>query len=44
MTRIAVLIPAFNEALSIGQVIAAIPKSVEEVIVIDNNSSDENRN
>jgi len=41
MTRIAVLIPAFNEALSIGQVIAAIPKSVEEVIVIDNNSSDE---
>ena len=40
MTRIAVLIPAYNEARSIGQVIAALPKSVTEVVVIDNNSTD----
>ncbi|MFT4733138.1 MAG: glycosyltransferase involved in cell wall biosynthesis [Algoriphagus sp.] len=35
-----VIIPAFNEALSIDKVIAEIPTYVEEVIVVNNNSSD----
>lgn len=35
-----VIIPAFNEALSIDKVIAEIPKFVEEVVVVNNNSSD----
>lgn len=36
-----VIIPAFNESESIGNVIADIPKNiVREIIVIDNNSSD----
>jgi len=39
--RIAVIIPAFNEENSIGKVIAEIPKGIaEEIIVVDNNSSD----
>lgn len=37
---IKVIIPAFNEADSIGKVIAAIPKTVSEVIVVNNNSDD----
>ena len=41
MNSIAVLIPAFNEALSIGHVLKALPKSVSEVIVVDNGSTDE---
>ena len=41
MNSIAVLIPAFNEAPSIGHVLKALPKSVSEVIVIDNGSTDE---
>lgn len=37
-----VIIPAFNEQNSIGSVINAIPKDlVRDVIVVDNNSSDE---
>ena len=40
MNSIAVLIPAFNEALSIGHVLKALPKSVSEVIVVDNGSTD----
>lgn len=36
-----VIIPAFNEALSIHKVIAKIPAIVDEVIVINNNSSDQ---
>jgi glycosyltransferase involved in cell wall biosynthesis len=40
--RIIVIIPALNEAGSIGKVIAAIPSNlVEEVIVADNGSSDQ---
>lgn len=35
-----VIIPAFNEALSIDKVIAEIPLYVEEVIVVNNNSND----
>lgn len=41
MTKIKVIIPAFNEADSIGAVINKIPDSVEEVIVVNNNSTDE---
>ncbi|WP_064197795.1 MULTISPECIES: glycosyltransferase family 2 protein [Emticicia] len=40
--KIIVIIPAFNEAKSIDKVIAEIPKDiVGEVIVVNNNSSDE---
>ena len=42
MSKIAVIIPAFNEALSIGQVIQALPKSVAEIIVVNNASTDQN--
>ncbi|MEM7086633.1 MAG: glycosyltransferase family 2 protein [Bacteroidota bacterium] len=37
---IKVIIPAFNEADSIGKVIADIPTVVSEVIVVSNNSTD----
>ncbi|MEO6348073.1 MAG: glycosyltransferase family 2 protein [Aquaticitalea sp.] len=40
MTNIKVIIPAYNEADSIALVIAEIPKIVNEVIVVDNNSND----
>ena len=40
MVSIKVIIPAYNEAASIAQVIADIPNSVSEVIVVNNNSSD----
>lgn len=40
--RIDVIIPAFNEEQSIGRVLAEIPAGlVREVIVVDNNSSDQ---
>ncbi len=39
--NISVIIPAFNEALSIGMVIADIPKClVQEIIVVDNGCTD----
>ncbi len=38
---IKVIIPAFNEADSITAVISEIPKTVSEVIVVNNNSSDD---
>ncbi|PIF01033.1 MAG: UDP-glucose--dolichyl-phosphate glucosyltransferase [Maribacter sp.] len=41
MTNIKVIIPAYNEAGSIAHVIHEIPASVSEVIVVNNNSSDE---
>lgn len=41
MTHIKVIIPAYNEADSITNVINDIPESVNEVIVVNNNSSDE---
>ena len=40
MTLIKVIIPAFNEADSIDKVIGDIPDIVDEIIVVDNNSSD----
>ncbi|AKQ45889.1 glycosyl hydrolase [Rufibacter radiotolerans] len=41
MTHIKVIIPAYNEALSIGKVVADIPLDlVQEIIVVDNNSTD----
>ena len=38
--RIAVIIPALNEEAAIGQVLAAIPPWVDEVVVVDNGSID----
>ncbi len=38
---IKVIIPAFNEADSIARVIQEIPESVDEVIVVNNNSTDD---
>ena len=40
MTDIKVIIPAFNEADSIAKVIGEIPDIVTEIIVVDNDSSD----
>ncbi len=40
--RASIIIPAFNEAASIGLVLDEIPKSdVDEIIVVDNGSTDE---
>ncbi|MDT0606727.1 glycosyltransferase family 2 protein [Croceitalea rosinachiae] len=39
--EIKVIIPAFNEADSIAHVINDIPKSVSEIIVVNNNSTDD---
>jgi len=41
MTNIKVIIPAFNEADSIGSVINDIPDIVNEIIVVSNNSTDD---
>ncbi|WP_282136466.1 glycosyltransferase family 2 protein [Seonamhaeicola maritimus] len=41
MPKINTIIPAYNEADSIGNVIKDIPNTVEEVIVISNNSADD---
>lgn len=38
--RISVVIPTYNEAQSIGRVLADIPGMVEEVLVVDSDSSD----
>lgn len=40
MTKIFTIIPAYNEEASIGLVIADIPEMVSEVIVVNNNSTD----
>lgn len=40
MTCIKVIIPAFNEEGSIAKVIAEIPTEVDEIIVVNNNSTD----
>lgn len=40
MPIIKVIIPAYNEADSIGHVIKDIPPLVDEVIVVSNNSTD----
>ncbi len=39
--KIAVIIPALNEAASIGLVIAAIPEWVDQIVVGDNGSTDQ---
>ena len=41
MIHIKVIIPAYNEAESIANVINDIPTSVDEVIVVSNNSTDD---
>lgn len=41
MTKIKVIIPAYNEADSIAHVINDIPKTVDEVIVVSNKSTDD---
>lgn len=41
MTHIKVIIPAFNEANSIAHVVKELPDIVSEVIVVNNNSTDE---
>jgi len=41
MTKIKVIIPAYNEADSIANVISDIPGIVDEIIVISNNSNDD---
>lgn len=40
MKEIVVIIPAYNEGKSIGRVIAEIPSVVEEIIVVNNHSTD----
>ena len=40
-SSIVVIIPAFNEASSIGKVLADIPSEVNEVIVVNNGSTDD---
>lgn len=40
MPKINVIIPAYNEAQSIANVISDIPNTVSEIIVVNNNSSD----
>ncbi|MGB0870250.1 MAG: glycosyltransferase family 2 protein [Flavobacteriales bacterium] len=40
MNQIKVIIPAYNEQESIGKVIDDIPKIVNEIIVVNNNSTD----
>ena len=40
MTKINVIIPAYNEAGSIASVIGDIPSIVDEIIVVSNNSND----
>lgn len=44
MSIIIVIIPAFNEANSIAKVIQEIPEIVEEIIVVNNNSTDDTAN
>ncbi|MBM3272855.1 glycosyltransferase [Candidatus Kaiserbacteria bacterium] len=40
LANLSIVIPCFNEAESIGMVLDAIPAGVGEVIVVDNNSTD----
>ncbi|MGY8945218.1 MAG: glycosyltransferase family 2 protein, partial [Flavobacteriales bacterium] len=41
MQKIGVIIPAYNEALSIKKVITKIPSLADEILVINNGSTDE---
>jgi glycosyltransferase involved in cell wall biosynthesis len=40
MSKIKVIIPAYNEEKAIAHVIKEIPNSVSEIIIISNNSTD----
>lgn len=40
MPKVAVILPAFNEMNAIGAVLKALPKQLDDVIVVDNNSTD----
>jgi len=40
MTRISVVIPAYNEENAIANVIAEIPTIVNEIVIVNNNSTD----
>ena len=40
MTGIDLIIPAYNEADSIGKVLAEVPECVREIVVVDNRSTD----
>lgn len=43
-SKVIVIIPAFNEENAVGKVVKAIPKDwVEEIIVVNNNSTDQTR-
>ncbi|PKQ43652.1 glycosyltransferase family 2 protein [Confluentibacter flavum] len=44
MTKISVIIPAYNEAGSIAKVIRDIPSIVKDIIVVNNNSTDDTAN
>lgn len=44
MTKIVVIIPAYNEANSIAKVINDIPSIVKDIIVVNNNSTDDTEN
>lgn len=41
--KIAVIIPAFNEENSVGNVVNEIPKWVDDILVVNNNSTDETK-
>ena len=41
--KIAVVLPAFNEEKQIGEVIGAIPDFVDQIIVVDDGSTDNTR-
>lgn len=43
MNNIRVIIPAYNEQKAIGKVISEIPKTVKEIIVVNNNSTDQTK-
>lgn len=40
-SRVAVLIPAYNEATQIGRVLATVPEYVDDVVVINDSSTDD---
>ena len=40
-SKIGVIIPAYNEVLSIGKVVLEIPQTVTEIVVVNNGSTDE---
>ena len=42
VSRISIIIPAYNEEKSIGLVLKALPQRIiHEIIVVDNNSTDD---